>query len=270
MTFIHGGGYQFGWGDQKSYDGTNYAAYQDVVIVTMNYRLGLFGFPNRQDVLKQTRNLGLLDQRLALDWVQRNIAAFGGDPEKVTIFGESAGAHSVSAQTFSVFPSGKTPFRAAIMESGQSVFGVPPIGSSPSLDSVAKMLNCTGTTLQCLKSMDGTTLAGFLSQHGLSFGPVTDDLTILSNITEKVSSGQLQQIPTLVGTNMNEGRAFVFGQPNNTEAFLSQLLGNNTAEIQKFLAAYPIGEHGLVDDFEVMGQILTDQMMQCVSTNLSF
>ncbi|KAG6086845.1 hypothetical protein E4U15_000407 [Claviceps sp. LM218 group G6] len=78
-----------------AYDGNDFAARQNIVVVTLNYRVGVFGFPGAPQLVPQERILGLLDQRLALDWVQRNIAAFGGNPRRITIFGESAGAGGV-------------------------------------------------------------------------------------------------------------------------------------------------------------------------------
>src|ERR1700759_5032385 len=96
------------------------AANQDVIVVAINYRTNIYGFPGSPHLPFTENNLGFLDQRLALDWVQRNIHAFGGDPDKVTIFGESAGAASVD-ELLTTMPT-NPPFRAAIMESGQTSF----------------------------------------------------------------------------------------------------------------------------------------------------
>ena len=115
MVFIHGGAFLFGAGSLPIYDGSYLAASGDVVVVTLNYRLGALGFLAVPE-LGLTGNYGILDQRLALRWVAENIAAFGGDPRKVTIFGESAGAMSVGLHLFSI-PKNRGRFRAAIMES---------------------------------------------------------------------------------------------------------------------------------------------------------
>src|SRR5437016_4977009 len=88
MFWIHGGNLQFGHGGFPMFDGSSFAAYQDVVVVTTNYRTNVFGFPNSPQLPVGSQNPGFLDQRKALSWVQQNIAAFGGDPTKVTIFGE--------------------------------------------------------------------------------------------------------------------------------------------------------------------------------------
>jgi len=115
MVFIHGGYFVYGAGSLPLYDGSYLAASGNVVVVTLNYRLGSLGFLAVPE-LSLTGNYGILDQGLALRWVAENIAAFGGDPRKVTIFGESAGAMSVGLHLFSI-PANRGLFRAAIMES---------------------------------------------------------------------------------------------------------------------------------------------------------
>ncbi|HKP74724.1 MAG TPA: carboxylesterase family protein, partial [Longimicrobiaceae bacterium] len=118
MVFIHGGAFVTGAGSSPLYDGGYLAAVGKVVVVTLNYRLGPLGFLYLGKSYGQgtNGNFGLLDQQQALTWVQSNISAFGGDPKKVTVFGESAGAMSVGLHLFSI-PTSKTLFRAAIMES---------------------------------------------------------------------------------------------------------------------------------------------------------
>ena len=99
MVWIHGGAFLFGSGSTPWYDGTQFAKHGDVVVVTINYRLNVFGFLHLADLFGEdyavSGNCGILDQIAALRWVQENIEAFGGDPKQVTIFGESAGAASV-------------------------------------------------------------------------------------------------------------------------------------------------------------------------------
>ena len=109
MVWIHGGAYVFGSGSVPWYDGTRFARHGDVVVVTLNYRLGPFGFLHLADLFGPqfagSGNAGILDQVAALEWVRESIAAFGGDPDHVTIFGESAGANSVG--TLLGFPSAR-------------------------------------------------------------------------------------------------------------------------------------------------------------------
>jgi para-nitrobenzyl esterase len=115
MVFLHGGYFVFGAGSEPGFDGSYLAASGNVVVVTLNYRLGALGFLTVPE-LGLTGNYGILDQRMALRWVAENIAAFGGDPRKVTLFGESAGAMSVGLHLFSI-PADRRLFQAAILES---------------------------------------------------------------------------------------------------------------------------------------------------------
>ncbi|KAF2876612.1 Alpha/Beta hydrolase protein [Massariosphaeria phaeospora] len=110
LYWLYGGGLVFGNAGQPMYDGSHFAALEHVVVVTVNYRTNLFGFPIAPDIKNLTeRNLGLLDQRAGLEWVQHNIRAFGGDPDRVTIFGQSAGSLSVDVLLTSEWPKDDTP-----------------------------------------------------------------------------------------------------------------------------------------------------------------
>lgn len=121
MVWIHGGGFQFGTSAQDTYNGATLAAH-GVIVVSLNYRLGVFGFLSSPQLDAESPtgrtsgNWGLMDQQLALTWVQRNIAGFGGDPSRVTLFGESAGAHSVGLQLAS--PGSRGLFQRVILQSG--------------------------------------------------------------------------------------------------------------------------------------------------------
>ncbi|KAJ6476182.1 Carboxylesterase, partial [Mycena sanguinolenta] len=110
----------FGTASLPTYDGTSFAANQDIILVSFNYRTNVFGFPGSPDLPLAGNNLGFLDQELALLWVQDNIAKFNGDPDQVTIMGQSAGAQSVS-YAISRHSPGNAPFRAGIMLSGAQV-----------------------------------------------------------------------------------------------------------------------------------------------------
>ena len=130
LVYFYGGGFMAGDGSEPRYDGENMAR-KGIVAVTVNYRLGIFGFFAHPELTKESPNhasgnYGLLDQSAALKWVQKNIAAFGGDPKKITIAGESAGSFSVSAQMAS--PLSKNIIAGAIGESG-SLLGLNPTAS---------------------------------------------------------------------------------------------------------------------------------------------
>jgi para-nitrobenzyl esterase len=151
MVWIHGGAFIAGSAADSYYDGAHFVEATDVVLVSLNYRLGPFGFLGHPSV---GGNFGLLDQRAALEWVQRNIAKFGGDPANVTIFGESAGGISVC--THLVSPPSKGLFQRAIIESGPCSTGT---GSTEKIaeaqgDALAKALGCVDakTTVECASS----------------------------------------------------------------------------------------------------------------------
>ena len=127
MVWIHGGAFTIGSGSQSLYDGSVLARRGDVVVVTVNYRLGPLGFLRLADVtngkIPSSGNEGMLDQVAALEWVRDNIAEFGGDPGNVTIFGESAGGMSVG--TLLAMPAARGLFHKAIPQSGACHTGAP-------------------------------------------------------------------------------------------------------------------------------------------------
>ncbi|TMD27978.1 MAG: carboxylesterase/lipase family protein, partial [Chloroflexi bacterium] len=124
MVYIHGGAFTLGSASDPWYDGTSFAATHNIVVVSLNYRLGILGFVYLKDLAgadaSYTGNGGLLDQIAALEWVRENIAAFGGDPDQVTVMGESAGAMSIGALLG--MPAAKGLFQRAILQSGAAGF----------------------------------------------------------------------------------------------------------------------------------------------------
>src|SRR5689334_17035679 len=129
LVYFYGGGFVAGDGSEARYEGPSMAR-KGIVALTVNYRLGVFGFLAHPELTKESPhhasgNYGLLDQNAALRWVQQNIAAFGGDPKRVTIAGESAGSFSVSAQMAS--PLSKGLIAGAIGESGSIIATLPPV-----------------------------------------------------------------------------------------------------------------------------------------------
>ncbi|CAH1782135.1 unnamed protein product, partial [Owenia fusiformis] len=139
MVWIHGGGYS--WDSAIAYDPTMITVIGDVVMVTMNYRLGIFGFLSTGDNVVPG-NMGLLDQQLAIRWVKDNIALFGGDPERITIFGQSAGASSVTQHATS--PTNIGLFQRAIAQSGtiSSEFAIRDTDVIPLLRETGEAVGC--------------------------------------------------------------------------------------------------------------------------------
>ncbi|EXJ78651.1 hypothetical protein A1O1_09052 [Capronia coronata CBS 617.96] len=258
MAWIYGGNLNYGSNSLAIYDGTSFAVNQDVIIVTLNYRTNVFGFPNSPELPFTKRNLGLLDQRLALDWIQRNIQSFGGDPKKVTIFGESAGAASVDmlVTTHPINP----PFRAAIMESGQTSFYINPTNAPTSWLALAAALNCSAThpqsNLTCLRNQTASTIKSTIEHLALPFRPVSDNVTNLRYPEAARLNGSIAPVPILTGTNTNEGTLFTIGVTNAT-AYLGGTLPGQTALINAILASYPLPES------QQVAAIATDFAFQC-------
>ncbi|KNG80689.1 carboxylesterase hlo [Aspergillus nomiae NRRL 13137] len=270
LVWFYGGSYLNGATSVNLYDGASFAANQDVVVVTVNYRTNFFGFPGG-DVPATERNLGFLDQRLALDWVQRNIAGLGGDPFKVTIFGESAGGGSVDALITA--PPDPAPFHAAIMQSGQSSISMP-LGGGPekyaeSWKKLAEFANCpSDNALECLRKAPALELKHFAENASLSFGPVPDGGVTLSatprldRLHSSEGNSSIARVPILIGNNADEPKPYIRGV-NDTKAYLETLgLGEY---VDMILKAYPLGQPGTHNENDRLSLIATDLLMTCPS-----
>jgi carboxylesterase type B len=276
MFWIYGGDLEFGTAGQEIYDGSNIAANQDVVVVSANYRTNgdaplqthdtrlltiiVFGFSNSPELPITSRNAGFLDQRLALDWVQRNIASFGGDPKKVIIFGQSSGAASVDRLVTT--PPKPVPFRGAIAESGQaSVSPSPSIAGPVSWQFLVAALNCTtaASQLACVRAADAEIIESIVQHNALSFSPVTDNVT---QIELPVNRAKHQSVPYMIGSNGQEGRVFVVGETNLTAAINASF--PESALLQQLVAgAYAIGTPGVNSAYDAIAQIYTEYVFQC-------
>ncbi|KAK4505975.1 hypothetical protein PRZ48_003940 [Zasmidium cellare] len=273
MFWIYGGALEFGNAGQIYYDGSWLAGYEDVIVVTTNYRTNVFGFATSPEIPVTQRNLGFYDQRFALDWVQRNIAAFGGSPDKVTIFGESAGGFSVDALLTSFPADSKPPFRAAIMESGQISYNAQSRPSTePQWNALAGLLGCPGqysSNLTCLRAKNATEIKKAIEDNDLTFNPIGDGISLAENPLQQRVSGNIANIPILGGSNAQEGRVFTIGQTNSA-AYLSTLVGNDTKTIAGLEAIYPPYKPGLGNDaYEQTAQIFTESVFQCSAAMLA-
>lgn len=268
LFWIYGGALQFGNAGQPFYDASSFAAYEDVVVVSANYRTNVFGFPSSPELPLTGNNLGFLDQRFALDWVQKNIQAFGGDPAKVTVFGESAGGYSIDALLTS-FPKQSTPpFRAAILQSGQYSYSSTPVFSGvPAWNNLTASLGCPGSyrsNLTCVRAANATTIQRIINVNSLGFNPVADNVTFVSNPAARRLSGNIADIPVLGGTNAQEGRVLMLGQNNLTEFLQTNFPGPAASLIPSIRAAYPIGNNSLfANDYDAISQIFTEIAFQC-------
>lgn len=251
MVWIYGGGYTGGATSEPRQDGTH-LAHKGVIVVSMNYRLGIFGFFATPALVAESPhhaagNYGLLDQTAALRWVRDNIAAFGGDPGNVTIFGESAGSFSVSLQMAS--PLARGLFVRAIGESGgafpQPTFHFPPRATREAQDeSFAKSAFGT-TSLKALRALSTEQVLSAAKtarkDHHAHFGPDVDGWFLPESVPAIYAAGKQAQVPLLAGWNHDEGAADVLHQPKlptvaSWRAKAEKEFGKNAAE---FLKLYP-------------------------------
>lgn len=266
LFWIFGGGFELGW--NSMYDGTSWilesiAEGKPIIFVAVNYRVGGFGFlPGAEILADGSANLGLLDQRLGLQWVADNIAAFGGDPDKVTIWGESAGAISVFDQ-MALYDGdntyrGKALFRAGIMNSGSLVPADPvdcPKGQVV-YDTVVQNGGCASAqnTLECLRALPYQTflhaansVPGLLSYHSLdlSYLPRPDGHVLTASPDVLARQGRYANVPFIVGDQEDEGTIFALFQSNITTTaqlitYLSSIFFQNAspAQITELVATY--------------------------------
>lgn len=211
--------------------------------VSINYRLSAWGFLFGKEVMSAgSANIGIRDQRLALHWVQENIAAFGGDPRRVTIWGESAGGMSVGMQLVAYGGRDDGLFRAAISQSG-TLPGIAATTSTPEswqpfYDRILKATNCStaANSLDCLRKIPVDALSAVFNSSvtkGAPFSPVVDGDFIPSSSTSLLLAGQFLKVPYLLGVNHDEGSAFAPRGINTTSQLLYFLtiagLDNTTA-----------------------------------------
>ena len=198
--------------------------------------------------------------------MQRNIEAFGGDPAKVTIFGESSGAASVDRLVVS--PPEPIPFRGAITESGQASVSAAPSDSGPvSWAFLAAALGCntTANVLACVRAAPALTIKSIIEHNALKFTPVTDNVT---QIATPVNRALHQSVPYMTGNNGQEGRVFVVGDTNLT-AFINASFPES-ALLQSLVAEfYAVGTPGISNAYDAISQIYTEYIFQCPAALVS-
>lgn len=217
MVWIHGGSFLYGSGSADWYDGAAFAEHGDIVLVTINYRLGAFGFLHLGDIggeeYAASGNCGLLDQVAALQWVKDNIEFFGGDPERVTIFGESAGAMSVG--TLLAMPAAQGLFQQAILQSGACSFVKQ---AQHATWAANKILNVLGVSPDTLSSLEQIPVEQILDAANtvlpMTLTPVVDGRYLPQHPLQALQSGMAKDVSVLIGTNRDEYRLFTYFDPN--------------------------------------------------------
>jgi len=207
--FIHGGALVNGAG--AGFDPSVLASTHKIIVVTINYRLGALGWlaDPTLDSPGIAGNYGLMDQQLAFKWVRDNIGHFGGNPDRVTIGGESAGGLSTSSNLAS--PTAKGFFHAAIIESGAyMLFNVQPVVAQEALGvKFATAVGCTGTNAQIAACLRNAPVATLVAAQGIINTSPTSGTTILpQGLSDAFGSGNFNRVPVMQGTNLNEGTLF--------------------------------------------------------------
>ncbi|MFQ5460695.1 MAG: carboxylesterase/lipase family protein, partial [Anaerolineae bacterium] len=261
MFWIHGGGMIQGSGTDAPYDGATLAASENVVVVTTNYRLGALGFLAHSAFMGEQSdhpgagNYGLLDQIAALRWVKANIAGFGGDPGRVTIFGESAGGVSVCALLAA--PAAAGLFQRGIMESGNCSPRLPSLDPAthpgpPALrqgDRFAEAIGCAeaADVATCLRAQPVDKILatlpgeiGVLNPTAEVYGPIVDGTLLAETPGEAIAAGHEQGVPFILGANADEATIFTAAFQNLTAAQYEALVRLTFPEYaDRALALYP-------------------------------
>ncbi len=264
--WVHGGGFTSGAGDEKRHNGEAFAK-NGVIVVTINYRLGVFGFLahpelTRESGHKASGNYGMLDQAAALAWVKRNIQAFGGDPNKVTIAGESAGSFAVSA--LMVMPQARGLFRGAIAESG-AFFSREGMGSAQTLQAAEKSgeklaSSMTASTLAALRAKTPKELVQAVTRdRTLQFWPIVDGYSIPGEPYKIFAAGTQSKVPLLAGWTRDEMNGVAGAQPPTKASFAAQLKSAYGSMAARAAEAYPASTDA--EALQSAGMLFSDNLI---------
>jgi len=223
LVFFHGGAFVSGAGSLDWYDGSTLSGEGDIVVVTVNYRLGVYGFLCQPGI--SDGNLGVYDMIAALKWVKENIGSFGGNPESITVMGQSAGAHTIMCLL--TMPDVRRLFKRAIIESAPA--GLPPFTTKAAIEIGNKLLGFLGidranANVESLRKIPHNKILesmGLLMRSTARFGqitppfmPVFDDLSSVEAFVEKAGDGAgAEGIDVIIGTTREESNAFFVGDP---------------------------------------------------------
>jgi para-nitrobenzyl esterase len=247
LVYFYGGGFWAGDGSEPRYDGASMAA-RGIVVLTVNYRLGVFGFLAHPELSREapyhaSGNYGLLDQNAALRWVRSNVAAFGGDPQQVTIAGESAGSISVSAHVAS--PLSKDLIAGAIMESGSLIGSLSPRPLSEAEQEGVKFAARAGaTSIAALRAMGAEAVLELSAgTDAPRFGPTADGYLLPKEVAAVLDAGEQARVPLLGGSNSEELPAGALLRANEAtpEGYATAVRGLYGDRAEEVLRLYPGG-----------------------------
>ncbi len=295
MVWLHGGGFAIGTGSDPFYDGGNLVHNGGVVVVTVNYRLGALGFLahaglSAADPDGVSGNYGLLDQRVALEWVQMNIAAFGGDRNNVTVFGNSAGGYSATLHL--IMPGSQGLFHKAIVQSGNPMTPLTTLDAAEQMgDRFATAMGCSqqeaAEAEACLRAMDAQQIiegpddppaqlpGGIFYQDRstrISFMPLMDGKRVPDQPRALLSSAQAVTVPVLHGATTSEGTLFHTGVyqelPVENETQYLEALSRTFKDAAADIAAkYPVTNYPSANDALI--QVTGDIVFVCSTRRLA-
>jgi para-nitrobenzyl esterase len=290
MVWLHGGGFTVGEGLQADGGtaGDLIARQTGMVVVSMNYRLGQLGFLAHSELTAESSddasgNYGLMDQTTALRWVQDNIEAFGGDPDNITIFGESAGAFSVCSHLASAKSAGL--FHKAIIQSGSCEHQwATLVAAEAQGDVFAEALGCASEddVLGCMRAKPWADVLAALPQppnFGLTpsdepggiWGPIVDGSFATEQPSDSFDSGNFNRVPTILGFTKEEARLFIWigglADPtfevteDNYVELIAHLLGGDTAMAERAAEEYPLEDYS--EPAVALAAVATDTIFRC-------
>ena len=273
MIWIHGGSNKVGLSDD--YDPTDLVA-QNVVVVTINYRLGVLGFLSHPALTAESPdhvsgNYGILDQQAAMAWVQRNIASFGGDPGNVTVFGESAGGLDIHTHLASPLAAGL--FHRAIVESGAYAVNQSSLATNENRgNTFGGRYGCPApTTVECLRSISVANALAEPASTAIA-GPVVDNFVLKETINSAFAAGRFNRVPVMEGSNHDEWRLFVgttelaTGVPLTAAGYpaaITATLGVTGATLDAVIAEYPLSNYD--NPSFALAALTTDIVYACSS-----
>ncbi len=275
MVWIHGGGYAGGSGSSSLYNGSRLADFGEVVVVTINYRLGSFGFLAHPGFKAEDPNgavggYGILDMVAALEWVHDNVGNFGGDPGAVTIFGESAGAWAVCNLMAS--PLGKGLFHKAIMESQGCEASATLEEGYQQAAAISNALGCGADDVACLRAVPAKKLMKAASENvdGLwNLLPNPDGYLMTDTPLAMIKAGNYNRVPLLAGHNRNEADLLTYfmpklyaARPAGYEKIRLKSIPLTDEEAKELVGLYPLADYeGKVR--KAYGQIVSDALVSC-------
>ena len=281
MVWIHGGAFVNGSGSTPWYDGTGFAVHGDVVVVTINYRLGALGFlhlaPFGGERFAAAGNAGILDQVAALQWVRDNIEAFGGDPGQVTVFGESAGAMSVG--TLLGLPAAQGLFHRAILQSGSASFVSSADRAADIAERMLAKLDLSASSVDKIEDLPTeqildaqTALYQEEVRLNLPFQPVVDGVHLHRPPLDAIAAGEAGNVPIMIGTTAHEMTLFLVLDPTLAkvdEASLvrraQRLFGDRADEIVRIY----VENHGREPLGDALVALETDRLFRIPAVRLA-